>query len=225
MNVTVITPVRDAIRHLRSYELRMLGASMGQHKLDVIFVEGDSVDGTYDAVSEMSRRSSLFSVVKHDTLTAKYGSVVHPIRFEALASVFNRGIDEADLDWSDYVKLLPVDISWHVSIIDRLVAHNVDVVSPFVFMDSLFYDTWAFSFDGTYFPPFRINEPQPWLRISENGLIPLTTAGGTMMFKSSVVNAGIRYSPVDVDRGFTTAARSSGFGVWGDPNLHVFHTR
>lgn len=226
MNVTIVTPIRDAIKHLPAYELMVSGIS-SKHRLDIILVEGDSVDGTYEVAKAMAKRSDKFAgVLKCDTGTPKYGSVVNPDRFKALATVFNFGLDAVDRGWSDYVLLLPVDMTWRCGpLVDKLVAHDVDVVSPFVFMDSVFYDIWAFSFKDVFFPPFRINAPQHWLTVHSNGLVPLTTAGGTMLFRSSVIEAGVRYSEVDVDRGFTRHARSLGFGVWGDPNTQVFHSK
>jgi hypothetical protein len=191
-----------------------------------IFVEGDSVDGTWKKLQKWYPLGSRFTLIKCDTHTPHFGSVVNAQRFRTLATVFNAGLDAVDLEWSDYVLFLPADIHYGPDLLQRLIAHDVDVVAPLVWSDGVFYDTWAVGKDGQYFHKFTPAEAKQMFggsASSPTGLVEMDTVGGVVLIKASVLRAGCRYTSTEVDRGLCQMAKSKGFRVWLDTQTHVYH--
>lgn len=224
MNVTIVTPLRDAAAHWPGYVRRLAELDYDADKLRLVLVEGDSVDGTQGLVQEWAerwqRRKGAVTVVTCNTGRPKFGSVVDPERFWTLATVFNAGLEAVDLAWSDDAMLLPVDIVYDPDLLRRLLAWEVDAVCPLTWMGGLFYDTWALSRDGHFFPPFSRETAAD---LFHEQLTEMTTIGGTMLFRAELLRAGVRYGLVDVDRDFSRDARAAGFRLWLDPTTHVWH--
>ena len=218
-NVTIVSPFRDCAAKVNAYFDRILSIQYAK-RLRIIAVEGDSKDNTYDALD--SWRAGPFydviALVKCDTGRPHYGSIVNAERFRTLATVFNAGLDAVDLDWSDFVLMLPSDILYQPDLLTRLVALDKDIVAPFTWKHGIFYDTWAWSMNDSFFLNFQRQG-------SDLGDKPLkmTTIGGTALFRAEVLRAGVRYGLEDVDRGFCYQARKLGFTVWADPTTHVEH--
>lgn len=220
-NVTVVTPMRDAERHLDRYFRQLALLDWPVDWLRVVIVEGDHTDNTAALVADWQRAAGRqATMIRFDTGSPKYGSVVNPDRFRTLAKVFNAGLDAVDLAWSDYVLFLPVDIEYVPDLLRRLEAWRVDVVAPLTFMNSAFYDFWALSRDGHFYPPFREEDAEG---IFGGRLTEMTTVGGTLLIDARVLRAGVRYGEAEVDRDFSRAAREAGFVLWLDPTMHVYH--
>lgn len=217
--VTIVSPWRDGMHVMSRYFDQIKALEWPHDDLRLVFVEGDSTDGTEAALRWHVTADPRAVLVKCDTGKPRYGSVVHPERFKVLATVFNAGLDAVDYDWTDYVLFIPCDIKYNPDLLRRLVAHNAAVVAPLVFQAGVFYDIWAFSREGRNFGPF----PQSLMDDVSPELIDCETMGGTMLIDADVLRAGVRYSLVDVDRGFTSAARALGYALFADPKLHVEH--
>lgn len=219
-NVTVVTPWRDGMRQMSRYMDRVHALDWPRDNLRVVHVEGDSTDGTYHALKWWADSDSRQSVVTCNTGKPRYPSIVNAERFQILATVFNAGIDAVDYEWTDYALFVPCDIRYDADLIKRLVAHGVDLVSPFVFQHGVFYDIWAFSREGRNFGP---HAERIIPELFGNDLLSMDTIGGVMLMDADVLRAGVRYSMGNVDRGLCEAARAKGFTVWADPTLHVYH--
>lgn len=220
MNVTIVTPCRDAERALPDYRLCVEALVHPREALRVVVVEGDSVDRTWARLWEWAAQDSRVTVVKCDTGRPRYGSVVHAERFATLAQVFNTGLDAVDTVWSDYVLFVPVDIRFGPDLLQRLIAHGVDLVSPITWQGDIFYDTWALSVDGRFYGNFARSQAREFF---PDGLTRATTIGGTMLMRGEVIARGVRYRAEDVDRGLCAQATALGYGLWFDPTTEVEH--
>lgn len=216
--VTVVTPMRDAAGVLYPYTERIDALRFPMSDLRLVFVEGDSIDGTAEILELLWGDDPRATMVTCDTGSRKYGSVVDPERFRVLATVFNAGLEAVDMDWTDYVLLLPVDIQFGPDLVADLVQRKVDVVAPYVFKQNRFYDIWGWSSDGQFWVDFQ-EAQMP----TDGALRPMDTVGGTLLIDARVLRAGVRYSLEDVDRGFSRAARAAGFDLWADPAVIVRH--
>lgn len=205
---------------LDAYRQRVEALEHPREQLRVVVVEGDSVDGTWTRLWEWAAQDHRVTVVKCDTGRPHYGSVVHAERFAILAQVFNAGLDAVDTEWSDYVLFVPVDIGFEPDLLQRLIAHGVDMVSPITWQGDIFYDIWALSVGGRFYGNFSRREVPQLFPV---GLTRATTIGGTMLMRAEVVASGVRYGAVDVDRGLCMQATARGYGLWFDPTTQVEH--
>lgn len=223
--VTIVSPFRDYGVQLPDYVQRVQNLLWPAEALRVVCVEGDSTDDTWARLQTWALQDRRVSLVKCDTGKPRYGSVIDPERFAALAQVFNAGLNAADLDWGDFVLVLPSDIAYAPDLLQRLAAHSFDLVAPFVWLpDGRFYDTWAFGrrVDGVvrYYGNFPRGELG---RLFGEGPVAMETVGGTLLIRADVLRAGCRYTADEVDRGLCRCAWAHGFKVWADPTTHVDH--
>lgn len=219
-NVTIVSPCRDAAHLFGAYRRRIDTLAHPYAALRVVLVEGDSADNTWARCWEWAAQDSRVTVVKRDTGKPHYGSIVHAERFEVLATVFNAGLDAVDTEWSDYVLFLPFDIRYEPDMLQRLLAHDVDMVAPLVWQGSVFYDIWAFSRAGAFFVNFSRDHAA---RHFGDALMEMDTIGGTLLMRSEIVARGVRYGVTDVDRGLSRQAADMGYRLWADPATHVEH--
>lgn len=189
-------------------------------RLRMAVCEGDSVDGTWAALQAWAAVDRRVSLIQHHTGQQRYGSIVDANRFRNLARVFNAALEIVDLSWSDYVLFVPFDIDYGSQLLRRLVAHNVDMVSPLTWMGPIFYDTWALSKNGLHWHNFDRQWADTHLG---QQLLELDTVGGTVLMRAEILRAGCRYTPEEVDHGLSKAARALGYRLWVDPSTSVYH--
>jgi hypothetical protein len=183
---------------------------------------GDSTDGTEAQLLRWGRDDPRVTVLKCDTGKPRYGSVVHPERFEVLAAVFNTLVDHVANDgWSDYSLFVPSDVVFEPNLLADLLAKDKDIISPFFWVnnggDWRFYDIWGFIKDGQQFQPYN----RAWYMARYSEPIEMDAVGGAMLVKKAVWLAGVRYTRENVDRGLCQTAKSLGFGVWADPLTNI----
>jgi hypothetical protein len=219
-NVTIVTPWRDGIGLMLPYFDRIKALDWPADNLRLVHVEGDSTDGTYAALNWWVHHDPRNSLVRCDTGKPHYPSIVNAERFWVLATVYNAGLDAVDYAWTDYVLFLPSDVRYEPDLLQRLAAHKAAMVAPLVFQRNQFYDIWAFSRNGRNLPPFLRHETGWIMGVS---LVEMDTIGCTILIDAAILRAGVRYSTVDVDRGFCTEARRRGYSIFADPTLHVEH--
>lgn len=216
--ITIVTPLRDAARVLYEYTERIDALDYPIADLHLVFVEGDSTDGTAEILELLWGDDPRATMVTCHTGSRKYGSIVDPVRFRVLATVFNAGLAAVDLEWSEYVLLLPVDIQFGPELVVDLVARRVDVVAPYVFKNGRFYDIWGWSSEGQFWVDFQESQMP-----TDGALRAMDTVGGTLLIDARVLRAGVRYGLNEVDRDFSRDARVKGFRLWADPNVIVRH--
>jgi len=214
--------MRDSVNKLADYIARV--ARLTVQPVSIIVAEGDSVDGTPTKLYEWRAADERVTVTHCNTGAQRYGSVVNEERFQVLAQVFNAALAKVDVKDCTHVLFLPDDIDYDADLLERLLAHNVDLVAPLVWGDwfgtPYFYDTWAFRRQGGNFYNFS----QAWARQNlGDALIDMESVGGTVLMRSTLIAAGCRYRAHDVDRGLCAMAHDFGFGVWCDASTHVRH--
>lgn len=218
--MTICTPARDAAQLLGRYRAQIARLVWPPEQVRVIVCEGDSADDTAAQLQAWAATDSRVTVVDCTTGQPHYSSIVHPGRFALLARVFNAALAAVDLAWTDYVLFLPVDICYEPDLLARLQAHHVAIVAPLVFRAGVFYDIWAFSRESVAFPPFARAETAQRLGAD---LVRMDTVGGTVLLSRAVLQAGVRYTTDQVDRGLCAQAQAAGFTIWADPSLWVEH--
>ena len=217
MNVTICTAMRDEAANVGDYIRRLDALDYPHDQLRFAVCEGDSVDATWRMLQTWCVMDKRVRIVKKDNGTPKYGSIVNPDRFRALARAFNQALAIVDLDWTDYAMFLPADIVYKPDLVKRLVSHGQDVVAAMPWQNGRFYDIWAFSGGGVDWMTLRREA------VTADGLLEVQTAGGTMAIHAEVLGAGCRYTEDQVDRGLCEMAQAAGFRVWVDTGAHVEH--
>ncbi len=219
-NVTICSPLRDAGQILPAYRERIKRLVWPPHQLRIIAVEGDSNDDTWDQLQAWAAQDERVTLGKCDLGKPHYGSIVHPERFQVLATVFNAALNLVDLEWSDYVLFLPGDIEYQPELLGQLVSEQLDVLAPFSYQSGYFYDIWGFTRDKRMFEKFT--ELDAFLHYGDRP-IAMDTVGGTVLLSKAVLAAGCRYTVEEVDRGLCRQARLLGFEIYGHPGVQVYH--
>ena len=197
--------------------------------------EGDSTDGTFQHLSAWLANTHLGAVWKQDTGAPRYASVEDEARFMHLDTIATRCRQRAiDDRWADYIWWLESDLLWEPDLLQRLIAHGVDVVAPWILANALaggereveklwalprevrwFYDTWAyralpsgFKFAQTAYRPKK--------------LFKVWSAGSCLLMTMKAAQASNQVTGGAVV-GWCNLARAKGFHVWVDPDTVVWH--
>lgn len=219
-NVTLVSACRDSESLIRPFVERIAHLAWPVAQVRVAICEGDSVDGTWARLAAWADVDRRVSLVQRHTGQPRYGSVVDANRFRVLAEVFNAALDLVNLAWSDYVLFVPFDIEYGPQLLRRLMAHQVDMVSPLTWMGGIFYDTWALTKGGSHWHNFD----RAWADANlGRELIELDTVGGTCLMRVEVLRDGCRYTAEEVDRGLSRQAKARGYRLWVDPATSVYH--
>ena len=223
--VTIVAPFRQREARVGPFRARVNALEHDRDCVRVLCVEGDSTDGTREALAEWARQDRRVCVLTANTGGPLFGSVVDAQRFRQMAQVCNAGLAAVDRSWSDYVLMLPSDIVYGPEMLGRLLAHAADLVSPLVFIHGRFYDVWAFTRKGKGLPAFRPDEIEKVFGLTggADDLVEMDTVGGTLLMRKAVVQAGVKYREEDADRGLCIMARARGFRVWADVGTWVRH--
>ncbi len=217
MNVTIVTAMRDEGRNVVDYIKRLEALTHPANQLRFAVCEGDSTDDTWDKLCTWASLDKRVRVVKRDNSTPKFGSVVNPVRFKALARAFNQALSLVDMEWTDYAMFLPADIVYEPDLVTRLVSNDVDMVAAMPWQGGRFYDIWAFSGGGVDWMNLRREH------VTAAGLLEVQTAGGVMLMRKTVLSAGCHYTEEQVDRGLCQMAHDAGFRIYVDTGAHVEH--
>lgn len=224
MNVAIVTPVRD----VSGASLAALGerlTSLDHKHLRLVIVEGDSVDDTWTDLLQWQNRDDRVKLTKHDTGKGRFGHVVSAERFAHLAGIINAGVEMALAnDWADYILAIPSDVHFEPDLVTRLLSHDKRLIAAMFWTQEAgglrFYDTWAFSRAGMNFAPFNFTWYQTHLPSEP---VEMDTVGGAILTRADLFRQGLRYSPVNLDRGLCEQVRAMGHTVWCDPSTHIIH--
>jgi hypothetical protein len=224
-NITIVTACRDVGESgVTDFRMRVEDITWPRTNIKVCIMESDSKDDTWEQLGEWyyddPHRIRLKTM---ETGSPKYGQHTSPERFKHLARIWNWALGMADLDWSDYIFLVPFDIIWNSDTITQLWRNNVDLVSPLTFCDDRFYDTWAMErVNGKKWKDFT----KDWCEENLKGrLLQMNLIGGTVLIDAKVLKAGCRFTEEDCDHGLVKAARSHKFRCYVDTSCWVEHPR
>lgn len=191
-----------------------------------IFVEGDSIDKTYDILKNWvdARDGSILEKVNKGT--PQYPKNRDPKRTIILGELRNRLI-EIILSKQDITEVLMIDASygWKADIITSLRETNADIAAPLnVYcmgpnQKYIFYDTWAYRKNGK---EFRSNYPYAE-GMAFDRPIDIDCVGGGYLIRRAILDAGIRYGGSNDTEHFALckSARDIGFSIKINPKVYI----
>jgi hypothetical protein len=138
-SVLILTPVKQAARHLEHYFAALERLDHPASRLSLGFLEGDSTDGTYELLAErlpqLERRYRRVTLVKRDfgfrlpDGVPRWAPPLQLARRKVLARSRNHLLFAA-LEDEDWVLWLDVDVRDYPSdVLDRLLATGKDIVT------------------------------------------------------------------------------------------------
>jgi len=245
--VLVLTPVKDAARHLPAYVERIEALSYPRARLSIGLLEGDSRDGTWPMLEGLRTRLEIrcdrVVLERRDHGFHMPGNVprwapgYQLTRRTILARARNQLLFRALRD-EDWVLWLDVDvIAYPVDLIERLLAYDLDIVHPHCVLKpggpTFDRNGWA-DHGRKALDDFR-GAGRP---------VRLDAVGGTVLLvradahRDGLIFPAFRYgveSPVirpshevwgrgEVEtEGLGAMARDMGLQCWGLPDLEVIH--
>lgn len=227
MNIIIGSAFRNSTRYLMRYLNQVVGLAHHagpSHSIRVIAVEGDSQDGTHQALAMNSAiRSVKLEVVKCEHGLPWFGSTEETSRMVALSKVGN-AIFEAVRPDDDVLVYVESDLIWDAHTIGSLIDFAMrqeggfDVFAPLVFAGPHFYDIWGFrAVNGDRFSPF------PPYYIGLDGVpCEIGSAGSCLVMRGEVARkCRIRNDYCLV--GWCEDARANGYRIAVHPGFKVNH--
>lgn len=219
--VAVCACLRNSAEYL-DYFRAVLSHQIGVgREFNLIFslVEGDSSDDTAARLQAWAAEDPRLTLT-HRNIEPLIDFDDRVRKWAELGNLTIAGLEGREYDymlWCDSDLCIPADL------VKMLLASGQDVVAPAFFLGGMFYDTWGFR--GQDGQRFHNHHPiHPSYRPFE--LFPINSAGGVVMFRRAVLDAGIRFRGVYEDGllvGFCNDARAKGFGVFCDSRISVVH--
>jgi hypothetical protein len=242
--ILVLTPVKNAAACLRGYCDQLRRLTWPHAEISLGFLESDSTDGTYEALSRharaLRRQFRRVGLWKRDfgyqlpRGIHRGAAEIQVERRVVLAKSRNHLLAHA-LDDEEWVLWLDVDvIEYPADIIERLIATGKDIVQPHCVLD---YNGPTFDQNG-WRDKGRLHLDD--LR-SEGEIVELDAVGGTMLlvradlhrdglvfpcFPYGEPNPRIRPERGELEtEGLGIMARDMGHPPWGLPHLEIRHRR
>jgi hypothetical protein len=223
-NVAVVSFFRNSARrgtlHRYFKQIYFLREALGpNYHVRLIAVEGDSEDRTCRDLETMSVQLDLsLSMGHYNHGLREFGSTEDAVRLFHLSRLGNVGLSMVKPS-DDIVLYVESDLIWDSVNILKLMAHDVDMVSPLVFAGENFYDVFCFrDLNGHRFSPF----PPYSASLSPHGLTEVSSVGSCIVMKADVAR-NCRIPEGEVLIGFCAHARESGFHIYVDPNARIEH--
>lgn len=185
--------------------------------VDVVAVEGDSIDNTYEALQATDS-----TVLKVEHGGPYFPSVDNPLRWRQLGSVCEVALTAAvrDLAPDEPTVYVESDLVWEPEMMVRLVDHLslFPAVAPMSMHGDRFYDTWGHRYRGEGFRSY----PPHFDGWSASMMHQIDSAGSCFALSYTAAQVA-HFSPVDCIRGIGRSLRENGFSLWLDPTLRVDH--
>lgn len=220
-SVAICSIVRDGMAYLAAYrrQLESLDLSGGLN-WQLYILEGDSHDGTQAFLQLWAQEDPRITVAQEHAGDA----AERQDRAARWARVANACLDMVPAAGRHtHVLWLEADLCFPAELLRRLLAHEVDVVAPVVFLGGLFYDTWGFrDIAGRAWQ----NEPPFHRSYRAMELIEMGSVGSCVLFRRAVLDAGVRMKGRYEDGllvGMCRDARALGFRVWADTGTAILH--
>lgn len=228
MNIAVGSAFRNSVRGLGAYFGRVKALEVhvgGQHRVRVIAAEGDSTDGTAQALAIGARQRGLpIDVRPCGHGGPVYGSTEHPARLDALTGVGNAILEGVRPD-DDVLVYIESDLVWDSDTVGCLIdmaaerRGGFDVVAPMVWAQpGVFYDIFAYRKDGQRFGPFAPYHPG----LAAEGVTEVDSAGSCLVMRGSIARE-VRLPRGRVLVGWCEEARALGYRVGVARGLGVQH--
>jgi hypothetical protein len=226
-NITICSLFRDSANTLGRY-LKQVISLWPLADTRWIFIEGDSIDGTFDKLDTWSRGpyGKQARVIKHNTRTRRHGSCVDAERFLVLSVLGNLALQSVFAD-SDYVLWLESDliVTDDNTLLKRLVdtsqKYDNAAVAPYIYLNQVrhqFYDIWGFRIKDKCFNPF-----QPYADKIYKEPFEVQSAGSCVLFPAKYILDGARFNKEEVIVGLCKDVRRRGCKIIADPNLTIYH--
>lgn len=224
MNIVIGSAFRQSTGYLRRYlnQVASLRAHAGvDHYVRLIAVEGDSTDGTRDALESQAAEFGLpLDTIIYNHGLPWFGSTEDALRLRTLSHIGSLAL-AAVTDLDDVFVWVESDLIWDAhtigSLIDMAVRRDddFDIFSPMVFAGAHFYDIWGFRKDGERFGPFA-----PFARLND-GLTEIDSAGSCLVMRAEVV----RRIPMKENGwvGWSEEARHAGYRLAVHRQLRIDH--
>jgi hypothetical protein len=246
--ILVLTPIKDGRRYLPRYLELLCRLDGGGAPLSVAFLEGDSRDGSFEALqaalpSLESRfwRAEVYQA--HDGLQLagpRWDPPVQHARRAAIARARNRLLALA-LNQAEWVLWLDVDVmDYPPDLILRLLAAGKDIVVPHcvlpngrtfdlnTFILAKGQDDPKYLMNGLFQPPR--GEGRRYLEnVPDEDLVRVDSVGGTaLLVRGGLHRDGLNFPPYSYGgytetEGLAMMARDMGHACWALPKLHIVH--
>jgi hypothetical protein len=219
--VAICSIVRDGMAYLPAYRRQLesldLACGLGWR---LYIIEGDSRDDTHAFLQRWAREDVRVTIEREHA----GDSAQVQVRAARWARVANTCLDLVPRSSAHtHVLWLEADLCFPPELLRRLLAHEVDVVAPMIFLGGLFYDTWGFrdtaGVSWRNAPPFH---PQ----YRPMSLIEMSSVGSCVLFRRAVLDAGVRMKGRYDDGllvGMCHDARALGHKVYADTGTAILH--
>jgi hypothetical protein len=217
--VTVCSLFKDCAHTVPYYRALLESQARRDVAITCSFVEGDSRDDTWTRLSGWRDADPRVHLVQ------RHVEPVHDFddRVRKWAELGNLALEGALRTDCTHVLWCESDLTLPHDLVEQLVARDVDIVAPAIFLGGMFYDTWGFrGLDGSRFT----NTPPYHAQWHPHALVELSSVGSTVLFRREVFDAGIRFRgtyPDGLLAGVCGDAREAGFRVWMDSRVAVLH--
>jgi len=224
MKVVVMSAFRDSTPYLDRYfaQVDALRDAIADHELYLILGEGDSKDGTRQALTAYLGKHSGVMV---DVACGgpRWESIVHPDRFAQLSGIWNKLFDALPND-TDAALIIESDLIWTGADIAKLVA-DLDmfpVIGGMVWLQQpqgIFYDIWAYRMGGDKF-----KQLSPWFPqyVTDTRFARVDSIGSVVAMRGKIATT-FRIPPADVIVGFCNQIRGVGGSIWVDREVDIIH--
>ena len=218
--ITVVSAIRQDAPYLDVY-LRQLSLQSREHFEFVSVVLVHDGDGAIlrDRLAQL--RDLALNVVLVRELASDGGITSIEDKVLQWARIGNQGFAAALQGGATHILWLETDLTVPYDLIDQLVANQLDIVAPLVFIGPWFYDSWGFrTLNGE-----QIRKIQPEWNIDARP-VELSSVGSCVLFRREILDAGVRFrGPYDDGLlvGMCLDARKLGYKVFVDPNVSIIH--
>jgi len=219
--VVICSLVRDGMDYLPSYRRQLEALKLDDNtSWHLCILEGDSSDGTWEYLSQWALEDSRITLGREcagdateiEDRAARWARVGNSC-FDLIPSNLNHS----------HVLWLESDLCFPPELLKRLLAHNVDIVSPVIWLGGLFYDTWGFrdingkkwSNNPPYHPEYR-----------PMSLMEMGSVGSCVLFSREIFDKGIRFKGTYENGllvGMCQDARALNFKVYADTSTAILH--
>ena len=217
--VAVCSLFRNSTETLAYYRAVITAQERPGVRLAFSFVEGDSTDDTYEGLSAWAADDPRVTLVQHS---------IEPVldyddRVRKWAALANLALEGGLATGADYILWCESDLVLPHDLVAQLVASDVDVVAPAIFLGGMFYDGWGFrGLDGV---KFTGDAPYHSDYVS-HGLVQLSSVGSCVLFKRELFDAGVRFRGT-YDEGLLVGvcrdAGLLGFRTFMDSRVSILH--